>query len=136
MDHSAITYVYDRAGRLRLSLLHTQTAEEYAADSTLVQAESPAAQYVEIHEMVMDNDVMKIRQIPRLALPAGQAVELKPGGYHIMLIGLKEQVHEDNHVPITLTFESPDGKRETVNIEASVRPLASGSPSGGHHHKY
>jgi len=106
------------------------------ADSALVQAESPAAQHVEIHEMVMENDVMKMRQIPRLALPAGQAVELKPGGYHIMLIDLKTQVHEGNHVPMTLTFESPDGKRETVNIEAPVRPLASGSPSGGHHHKH
>ena len=50
------------------------------ADSALVQADSPAAQHVEIHEMIMENDVMKMRQIPRLALPAGQTVELKPGG--------------------------------------------------------
>ncbi len=106
------------------------------ADSALVQAESPAAQHVEIHEMIMENDVMKMRQIPRLALPAGQAVELKPGGYHIMLIDLKTQVHEGNHVPMTLTFESPGGKREIVNIEAPVRPLTSGAPSGGHHNKH
>jgi len=105
-------------------------------DSALVQADSPAAQHVEIHEMAMENDVMKMREIPRLGLPAGQVVDLKPGGYHIMLIDLKEQVQEGSHIPLTLTFESPYGKRETVSIEAPVRPLASGSSNGGHHHKH
>ncbi|MGE4452213.1 copper chaperone PCu(A)C [Castellaniella sp.] len=97
-------------------------------DSTLVQAESPVAQHVEIHEMVMVDEIMKMRQIPRLALPAGQIVELRPGSHHIMLIGLKEQLRAGSHVPLTLTFEHPDGKRETLEITAPVRPLASGAP--------
>lgn len=102
------------------------------ADSTLVQAASPVAQHVEIHEMVLENDVMKMRQVPGVVLPAGQAVELKPGGYHIMLIDLKGQVKEGEQVPLTLTFEGADGKRATVDVSAPVRPLAGGSAGHGH----
>lgn len=101
-------------------------------DTTLVQADSSVAKHVEIHEMAMENDVMKMRQIPGIALPAGQAVELKPGGYHIMLIELNQQVREGDHIPLTLTFEGADGKRETIKVEAPARPLASGSTGHGH----
>lgn len=100
--------------------------------STLVQADSNVAKHVEIHEMAMENDVMKMRQIPGIALPAGQQVELKPGGYHIMLIDLKQQVREGDHIPLTLTFENAEGKRETITIDAPARPLNSGSASHGH----
>ncbi|MFC4297242.1 copper chaperone PCu(A)C [Castellaniella hirudinis] len=103
-----------------------------ATDSALVQADSPVAKHVEIHEMTMEHDVMKMRQVDRLTLPAGHAVELKPGGYHIMLIDLKEQVQEGSHVPLTLTFENADGKRETVDVSAPVRALAGGAMSGRH----
>lgn len=102
-------------------------------DRALVQAASPVARHVEIHAMILEGDVMKMRQIPRLALPAGQAVELAPGGYHIMLIDLLSPVREGGHVPLTLTFESPDGKQETVEVEAPVRPLASGGAKPGEH---
>ena len=93
-------------------------------DSKLVEAKSPVAGVVEIHEMAMDNNVMKMRQIPGLALPAGKAVELKPGGYHVMLLDLKAQVKEGDVVPVTLVFEGKDGKRETVEIKAPAKPLA------------
>tara|TARA_R100000306_G_C4382225_1_gene146057 strand:- start:7893 stop:8801 length:909 start_codon:yes stop_codon:yes gene_type:complete len=104
-------------------------------DSALVQAESPAAEHVEIHEMTMDKDIMTMRQIPRLALPAGQTVALKPGGFHIMLINLKEQAREGEHIPLTLTFEHADGEREVVNIKAPVRALTSTASNGQHHHQ-
>lgn len=94
------------------------------ADSKLVEAKSPVAGVVEIHEMAMDNNVMKMRQVPGLALPAGKAVELKPGGYHVMLLDLKAQVKEGDVVPVTLVFEGKDGKRETVEIKAPAKPLA------------
>lgn len=100
--------------------------------STLVQADSNVAKHVEIHEMAMENDVMKMRQIPGIALPAGQQVELKPGGYHIMLIDLSQQVREGDYVPLVLTFEGADGKRETITIDAPARPLNSGSIGHGH----
>jgi len=59
------------------------------SDSRLVEARSPVAGVVEIHEMAMDGSVMKMRAVPGLDLPAGKSVELKPGGYHIMLMDLK-----------------------------------------------
>ncbi len=60
------------------------------AAAKLVSAQSPVAEAVEIHEMSMEGDVMRMRQITALPLPAGQEVTLKPGGYHIMLTGLKQ----------------------------------------------
>ena len=72
------------------------------ADTRLVAAQSPVAGVVEIHEMAMDHNVMKMRALPAgLALPAGQTVELKPGGYHVMLLDLKGQVKEGDTVPLT-----------------------------------
>ncbi|MGM9425648.1 copper chaperone PCu(A)C [Hydrogenophaga sp. MI9] len=93
------------------------------ADSKLVEVKSPVAGVVEIHEMAMADNVMKMRQVPGLALPAGKAVELKPGGYHVMLMDLKGPVKDGDTVPFTLVFEGKDGKRENVEIKASVRPL-------------
>ena len=60
----------------------------------LVEASSPVAGAVEIHEMKMDNNIMKMRQVNGIDLPAGKSVDLKPGGYHVMLLDLKEQMKE------------------------------------------
>jgi copper(I)-binding protein len=77
--------------------------------------------------------VMRMRQIPALELPAGKTVELKPGGYHVMLLDLKQQVKEGDTVPLTLVFEGKDGTRETVEVKAPVRALnASAQPAAGH----
>ena len=96
-----------------------------AADVRLVEARSPAANIVELHEMVMEKDVMKMRALPGLDLPAGKTVELKPGGYHVMLIDLKAQVKEGDVVPLTVVVEDKNGKRESIEITAEVRPLNS-----------
>ena len=93
------------------------------SDARLVAAESPVAGVVEIHEMAMENDVMKMREIPGLDLPAGQTMELKPGGYHVMLMQLKEQMVGGAVVPISLIFENSAGERFTQEIEAPVAPL-------------
>lgn len=93
------------------------------ADARLVSAASPVAGVVEIHEMVMDKDVMKMSPVDGLALPAGQAVELKPGGYHVMLMDLRGQVKEGDQVPLTLTVENKDGSRQTIELTAPARPL-------------
>ena len=58
-----------------------------------------------------------------LDLPSGKAVDFKPGGYHFMLLDLKQPVSEGKPVPITLTLEDKSGKREVVDIKATVRPL-------------
>lgn len=107
-----------------------------AQGGKLVAASSPVASVVEIHEMAMENNVMKMRAVPGLELPAGKAVELKPGGYHVMLMGLKQQVKEGEVVPVTLVVEGKDGKRESVEVKAPVRALAAqhgGQPQGGGH---
>jgi hypothetical protein len=110
---------------------------ESAADSKLVAASSPLTKTVEVHEMAMQDNIMKMRQVPAIALPAGKAVELKPGGYHVMLMDLQKQVKEGDTVPLTLIFENKDGKRDTVEVKAPVRALnSSGKPAdhGGHKH--
>lgn len=98
------------------------------ADARLVSAASPVAGVVEIHEMVMDKDVMKMNPVPALDLPAGKAVELKPGGYHVMLMDLKGQVKEGDEVPLTLTIENKDGSRRTLELTAPARPLNAPMP--------
>ena len=100
----------------------------------LVEAKSPVAGIVEIHEMVMEKDVMKMRASPGLDLPAGKAVELKPGGYHVMLMALRQQIRDGDKVPLTLVIEGRDGKRETIEVTATARPLASGRGDMKKHH--
>lgn len=98
------------------------------ADSKLVEVKSPAAGIVEIHEMKRENNVMKMRAVNGLDLPAGKTVELKPGGYHVMLMDLKAQVKAGDNVPLTLVFEGKDKKRETVEIKASAKSLTGAAP--------
>lgn len=108
------------------------TAKENAK---LVSASSPVAGVVEIHEMKMEENVMKMRAIPSLDLPAGKAVELKPGGYHVMLMDLKEPLKKETTVPITLVVKDDKGVESKVELTV---PVSLKSPSGmrgmGHQH--
>jgi len=90
----------------------------------LVAASSPVAGVVEIHEMAMEGNLMKMRAIPGLDLPAGKAVDLKPGGYHVMLMDLKQPLKEGENVTVTLVIEGKEGKRESVEVKAPVKALA------------
>ena len=87
----------------------------------LTGGSSPAAASVEVHEMTMDGGVMRMRAIHALPLPAGQAVTLKPGSYHVMLMGLKAPVTAGDTVPVTLTIEREGGQTETLQINAAAR---------------
>ncbi len=93
-------------------------------DAVLVSASSPVAGVVEVHHMAMDQGVMKMRAIPRLDLPAGKTVRLEPGGYHVMLMDLKQQMKAGDVVAITLEIQGKDGKTRTVEVKAAVRALA------------
>lgn len=103
-----------------------------SVDTRLIEASSPAARVVEIHEMAMEGNMMKMRQIPGLDLPAGKPVMLRPGGYHLMLIDLKGQLKDGEAVPFTLVIQGRDGRRETVEIRAQVRPITAMGPAPGH----
>jgi copper(I)-binding protein len=105
-----------------------------AEGATLVGAQSPVAGVVEIHEMRMESNVMRMRAIPKLDLPAGQAVELKPGGYHVMLMDLKQPLKKGDTVPITLRIQGKDGKPQEVEVKAEVRDLAASSGGGAMKH--
>ena len=91
-------------------------------DVSLVNAASPSANIVEIHEMTMRGNVMAMRSIDDIPLPAGKEVELKPGGYHVMLIDLVKPLAKGDKVPITLTFVGKEGKRSKLEIQAEVMP--------------
>ena len=92
-----------------------------ARGGKLVSASSPVAASVEVHEMKMEGDVMKMRPVEALALPAGKPVDLKSGSYHIMMMGLKAPVKAGDVVPIKLVVEDAKGKRETVDVQAAAR---------------
>ncbi|MBI1685764.1 copper chaperone PCu(A)C [Caulobacter hibisci] len=89
-----------------------------AADDRLVAVETPAAKRGEIHIMSMDGGVMRMRKLADgIALPAGQAVALKPGAEHLMIIGPKIALKDGAKVPLTLKF----AKAPPVTVEAPVR---------------
>lgn len=104
----------------------------------LVGAASPVARVVEVHEMSMDGNVMRMRAIPKIDLTAGRILELKPGGYHIMMIGLKGELATGTKVPVTLRFREASGAEKTVEVQAEVRGLTQGAPKpmSGHEHKH
>ena len=93
----------------------------------LVGVETPVAGVAEVHEMKMEGDVMRMRAIESLELPQGVPVDLKPGGYHIMLQQLKAPLLKDTQVPITLVFT--DGKGATSRLHMQV-PVSAMAPKG------
>jgi copper(I)-binding protein len=90
-------------------------------NARLVGVSSPVAGVAEVHEMKMDKDIMRMAALPNgLELPAGKAVELKPGGYHVMLMDLKAPLAKDTTVPVTLTFQDAKGVKSNVELKVQV----------------
>jgi len=97
-------------------------------DDALVEVRSDVAEKVEIHDMTMEEMVMRMRKLDRLALPAGESVRLAPGGLHIMLIRLQGPLAEGETVPLTLVFE----KAGAVEVSATVQKAGHGGGHSGH----
>jgi copper(I)-binding protein len=91
-----------------------------AGGGRLVDVKSPLAR-AEMHEMAMDGDVMRMRQVVAIELPPGRPVALKPGGLHLMLMGLKAPLKAGETVPLTLVVEGKDGRRESIEVKAPVK---------------
>ena len=92
----------------------------------LVGVESPVADIVEIHEMALVDNVMRMRAVESIEFAPGQSVELRPGGFHVMLIDLRQQVKVGDPVPLTLVFEDEAGSRVTQSVTAPARALTAG----------
>lgn len=93
----------------------------------LVGGSSPVAGRVELHTMKMEGDVMRMREVDGIEVPAGQAVALQPGGLHLMLMDLKSPLKAGDRFPLTLKFE----KAGEVPVQVEVRAAAPGAASGG-----
>jgi copper(I)-binding protein len=95
----------------------------------LVGVKTPVAGHVELHQMAMEGQTMRMRAVESIDLPASQTVNLASGGYHVMLFDLQRQLKEGEQVPLTLTVVDAAGKRETVAVSAPVRPLTYKAPA-------
>ncbi|MBW4460618.1 MAG: copper chaperone PCu(A)C [Nodosilinea sp. WJT8-NPBG4] len=106
------------------------------AGGRLVGISTPAAGVAEIHEMKMEGDTMRMRELPRgLELPPGQTVELKPGGYHVMMMDLKQALAKGATVPVTLKFEDAKGQKTSLELKLPVGAPA-GTAAPAHQHKH
>lgn len=112
-------------GQMATGAFMTLTAK---TDGKLVGVVSPAASVVQVHEMKMEGGVMKMAEVKGgLALPAGQAVELKPGGYHVMLMDLKQPLLKDSTLPLTLVFKDAKDVESRIEIKVPVAATAPGA---------
>ena len=102
------------------------------ATTTLVSVASPAAGRVELHNTTMEGGVMKMRRVEQVELPAGQPVQLAPGGLHVMLIDLKRPLKPGDKVPLTLKVEQGNNSRSFFTVQAEVREVA----AAAEHHQH
>lgn len=106
-----------------------------STDSKLLSVASPVARTVQVHQMTMENDVMKMAEVDSVPLPAGKAVSLDPNGYHVMLMDLNQQLKEGEQVPLTLVVEEAKGVKQTIEVKAPVRAL-NAQAMHGHDHQH
>ena len=109
-------------------------------NSKLLSVSTPIAGVAEIHEMKMEGNVMKMAPIPFLDLPAGKVVELKPGGFHLMLMDLKSPLEKGAKVPVTLKFQDGKGAKFQIDLTLDAAmpsmPAAGAPAAGGHQHHH
>ena len=98
----------------------------------LVAASSPVAGVTEVHERKREGDIMKMKAVAGgLDLPAGKTVELKPGGYHVMLMDLKAALPKDSTIPLTLVFKDAKGMESRLELKV---PVAVAAMASAHKH--
>lgn len=95
------------------------------ATDQLVKAASPVAEKVELHTHILDGDVMRMRPVSGITVNVGEPAVLRPGGLHVMLIGLKEPLKEGSQFPLTLTFEKAGTVTVQVDVEGASTPMGS-----------
>lgn len=99
----------------------------------LVEARSPVAGVVEIHEMTMDNNVMRMRRVDAIDVAAGGATQLRPGGLHVMLMELRQPLRAGEQLQLTLRFE----RAGTVQVAVPIQPAsAANAPDAAGHPRH
>lgn len=106
------------------------TLHSAGAADRLVAASASVSRRVEIHESSMKDGVMRMREVPGIDVPAGGMAMLKPGGYHVMLMGLNAPLQKGDEFPLTLTFETAG----EVTVEVEVQAAGGMSHGKGHSH--
>jgi len=106
-----------------------------ARTTQLVGASTPIAGTAEVHEMKLEGDIMRMRPVAKLELPAGKTVELKPGGYHLMLLDLKAPVPAGSTVPLTLVFRDAGGAESRLELRLPVAVRAPGTAGAASTHR-
>ncbi|MEL6793629.1 MAG: copper chaperone PCu(A)C, partial [Pseudomonadota bacterium] len=118
-----------KAGGAYITLMNHGEADR------LIGAEADVAKRVEVHEHIKDGDVMRMREVEAgIELPAGGMIEMKPGGYHVMLMGLNAPLEEGQSFPVTLVFES--GEEMTVDVAVKKRGAHGGHSGHGSGHSH
>ncbi len=102
------------------------------ANARLVGVTTPLTKTAEVHSMKMENGVMKMFPVDGIDVPAGKTVRLASGGYHVMLMNLQKPLNAGDKVPLQLTFELADKKRETIELSVEVRDIK-GQPAALQH---
>ena len=119
-----------RIGRgARAGAAYLRIVNAGAETDRLIGASSPVAERVELHSHKMQDEVMRMRRVEAVPVPAGQTAELKPGGDHVMLIGLAGPPEQGGSFPLTLIFQ----KAGKVTVPVAVRPIAARGPGMKHH---
>ncbi len=112
-------------GGVFLTLRNTGTQPD-----KLVSANSPVCRSTELHTTIKEGEVMRMRQVQSVDVPAGGSTELRPGGLHVMLMGLSQPLVQGTKIPLTLTFE----RAGTVTVDVTVEAAGAPRPAGQHSH--
>ena len=113
-------------GSVSAAYMHIKSAKPLK----LIKAESPLTNTVELHDMKMKDGVMEMKAVDAIVIPANKLIDLKPGGFHIMLIKVNKPIKKGDEVPLTLTFENEAKKTFTVDVKAK------GQEKDSHSHKH
>ena len=128
---SRATVAGQRAGGAFMALHNTGPAAD-----RLLGGSTPAAERVELHTMAMEGDVMRMRELPAIELPAGQTVMLQPGKLHLMLMGLKAPLKAGDTVPLTLNFEKAGAVQVQLPVQAVAPVRGASAGAVEHQHKH
>jgi len=118
------------AGMAETGAAFMKLSNASAVNDQLVAASTPVSAKTELHDTIKEGDIMRMRQVPSIEVPAGGTVALQPGGLHIMLMGLKQPLREGETFPLTLTFAHAGA----VTVEVPVKSVGEMAPMPGVKH--